>query len=256
LEQKDKNLKSIWCDKYQVHSFEVDPFHRLGIVNLCHYFQESAWNHAKHLGLGFSDLADKGKMWVLVKLGIQIDYLPQWNEKLELMTWSRGKRSLFALRDFEVYNSAKQKIIKGSSEWVIVNAKSHRPQRIDSIIDKIPVLPMKKCFNENIDTIEHIELEDFCHKYQVCYSDLDFNGHVNNAKYIQWVLNTYSSEFHGEYVPFNIEANYRMEAEETQILEIRRKNIAPDCHIFSIRKENNQQDLCRVLIRWKEKSKF
>jgi acyl-ACP thioesterase len=239
-----------------VHSFEVDPFHRLGIVNLFHYFQESAWNHANHLGLGFSDLADKGKMWVLVKLGIQIDRLPQWNEKLELMTWPRGKRSLFALRDFEVFNYVKSKIIKGSSEWVIIDTKSRRPRRIDGFIDKIPVLPMKHCFDENINTIDHIESEDYCYKYQVCYSDLDFNGHVNNAKYIQWALNTYSSEFHGENMPFNIEVNYRQEAEEAQNLEIRRKNSTPDCHIFSIRKENNQQDLCRILIRWKEKAKF
>lgn len=252
MEQKIEKLKSIWSDIYHVHSYEVDSFHRLNIVNLCHYFQESAWNHAEHLGVGFSDLANTGNIWVLLKLRIQVECLPKWGDYLEFKTWPKGKRSIFALRDFEVFDSKKKCIIKGASEWVIIDVKSRRPQRVDKFLCNIPVLPMKNCFDESINDINSIDIKEDFIKYRVCYSDLDFNGHVNNSQYIRWVLNTYHSGFFIEYLPFIIEVNYRSEAEEAENIEIRRKNIAPNHHIFSIRKEKSSNDLCRVSIKWRK----
>ncbi|MDO5576743.1 MAG: thioesterase [Fibrobacter sp.] len=251
MDEKTDKLKSVWSDLYRVHSYEVDAFQRLGIVNLCHYFQESAWNHAEHLGLGFDALGNKGNIWVLVKLKIQMERIPVWNEQIEISTWSKGKKSLYALRDFELSDSSGQCIIKGASEWVIIDAERRRPQRLDSLFDNIPTLSERNCFDERVSTIDSVELADNSHEYSVRYSDLDFNGHVNNAKYLQMALDTFDSNFFREHVPSAIEVNFRSEAEEGQVVEILRKNLG-NSDVFSIRKQGESQDLCRISIKWKK----
>jgi medium-chain acyl-[acyl-carrier-protein] hydrolase len=47
---------------------------------------------------------------------------------------------------------------------------------------------------------------------RVNYGDLDQNGHVNNTRYIEWILNSLSLEFHQSHVLRSLEVNYLAEA--------------------------------------------
>jgi hypothetical protein len=67
----------LWIDEYKIHSYEADIKGHATIPFLCQFMQESAWNHAEHLGVGFSHLIEKNSAWVLSRQLIAIDLFPR-----------------------------------------------------------------------------------------------------------------------------------------------------------------------------------
>lgn len=116
-----------------IHSYEIDFKSRLNIFSLFNYFQEIAWEHAGILHFGLEDLSKRNLFWVLSRVRVEIDRLPQWNEKIKLVTYPRGIDGLFALRDYEIYDSNDNRIISASSSWLILNAQNRRPVRLTDL---------------------------------------------------------------------------------------------------------------------------
>ena len=54
----------------------------------------------------------------------------------------------------------------------------------------------------------------------VRYSDLDYNGHMNNCKYLDWVADLLDCRFHGSHQPKEITLNYLSEAREGEALAL------------------------------------
>jgi hypothetical protein len=58
--------------------------HRATISALCQYMQESTWNHAENLKLGYSHMSTKDTAWVLCKQLARIQRFPRWGNKIYL----------------------------------------------------------------------------------------------------------------------------------------------------------------------------
>jgi hypothetical protein len=83
-------IKKIWSDTYKVHSFQVDMKHRATTPALCRYMQESAWNHAENLKLGYSYLSKKD-MAVLCEQLVRIQRFPHRGDTIHVHTlYERG----------------------------------------------------------------------------------------------------------------------------------------------------------------------
>lgn len=48
--------KMVWTDEYKVHSYDAGRNGYATMPVLCNFMQETAWNHAEHLNVGFSHL--------------------------------------------------------------------------------------------------------------------------------------------------------------------------------------------------------
>ena len=95
--------------------------------------QETAWHHADHLKVGYSDLAEQRYFWVLSRLSIQMEQYPGWDEKIKIRTWLTGMGRLFALRHFSIANSKGDILGTAKSAWLVLDLKSRRPQRIEPV---------------------------------------------------------------------------------------------------------------------------
>src|SRR6266702_8253653 len=95
----------IWTENFKIHSYEVGLSRRATLETVCRYFQEAAWNHAEALGVGYSQLQRQNKIWVLSRLLVKVEHYPRWAETVTIRTWPRAAKSIFAMRDFEVFDS-------------------------------------------------------------------------------------------------------------------------------------------------------
>src|SRR5512133_1225031 len=100
-----EDLQRIWTDHYPVTWYDADASHRAGIVTICKFLQESAWNHANHLGFGYRTANEVKQVWVLVRLLVKMERYPNWGEMVTVRTWPRGMEGLLALRDFEILDA-------------------------------------------------------------------------------------------------------------------------------------------------------
>jgi medium-chain acyl-[acyl-carrier-protein] hydrolase len=215
-------MKFIWEEEFLVTSSDTDFSKRLSVSALTNMFIQVAWHHAEELGFGVNYLNQKGQAWVLSRLHFKIESFPAWNETLKLVTWPKGIRRLFYLRDLEVYDSKNHKIAVATSEWLLIDIKSKRP-KLEG--------PDEAIFSKNLDKhaiekeIEKIKFPDgsnikFSNK--ALYSDIDLNQHLTTTRYIDWMFDTYDLAFHEAFKCCELIATFNREIAFDEVIQIKR----------------------------------
>ena len=73
--------------KFTVRNYETDFEQKLKPSAVLGYFQETAGDHSEEMGLGFKKLAQDGFYWVLSKIYVEIDRLPEFRDEISVATW-------------------------------------------------------------------------------------------------------------------------------------------------------------------------
>src|SRR6056297_608688 len=241
----------VWTDEYTVQSYNIDFTSKARLTSICRLSQESAWRHASDANLGYHDLLKKNHVWVLYKLKLEINEFPEWTDNINLTTWAKRTDRLFAYRDFEIRKADnKSKIlIKGTSKWVIVDLKNKRPQKMDAYALSMP-LNKKEAICENSDKVTVSNEFDSSAARKVVYSDIDINHHVNNVKYIEWILDMYSLEYLKNNCLNKFEINYKHEAEFGEKIELKAK-YQNENHVFLALNEEGKE-IFRAYMVWEK----
>ena len=193
-------------------SYLVDFQRRLSLPGLLALFQEMAWNHAEHAGHGYSVSSQHSQAWVLARQRIEVERWPAWNEVVELRTWLRPPRGLLVFRDFEIVGCA-----RGVGTWMSIDMVSRHP--------RTPQLGEANFLREGTFGFQPVRIEPFTvaegqARFQVQPSDLDLNGHVNNLRYAQWVLDSLPMSVHRSHRLANYEVNFLTEVCEGDVVVV------------------------------------
>ncbi len=165
---------------------DVDASDRLTLSRVFDYFQEGAIRHADSLGAGREDLAEKGQAWILSRISVVVERRPKFREQITVRTWPRGCEKLFARRDYDILDADGSILARGRSGWLVLDIEKRRPLRPQPVVEPLPK-------NEGLDALD--ETANPATREGLlpagtripCYSDIDYNGHVNNARYVQWI---------------------------------------------------------------------
>jgi acyl-ACP thioesterase len=177
----------IWREKVSVKFGAVDRSDRLTLASTFDFFQEAAISHAENLGVGREALARTGQGWVLSRISVLMERRPRFGEAITVRSWPRGWEKLFALRDYDIRDDSDTPIVRGRSSWIILDIEKRRPLRPQGVMDTLPL-------NEGLDALPGggggLEVREnlvSAGERRAAYSDIDYNGHVNNTRYIQWI---------------------------------------------------------------------
>lgn len=157
--------------------------------------QEAAEQSSRTLGYGTDFLKENSICWIILRMHIEIDRLPEWHETFKIRTWATGLEKIYYGREFEVYDSKGIRIGKATSTWILADWNTHRPV----IAAKRPELPppfvqsTEKVFGTNCPKVDFPDKKDVAGvsdkpviiKY-ADYTELDRNRHVNNSRYTAW----------------------------------------------------------------------
>ncbi len=230
---------SVHEQSFTVLSHEADIHNQASLYSISNYFQEAARAHAETLHLGIDLLRSQQKFWVLTRMIIEIDQYPVQGSSLQVRTWPKGMDRLFALRDFEMYQDD-MCIARATSSWALLDLNTRRPNSVKD-------LGTFMFERENIHAIEtrakklsSASKTDYRGSHVVRYSELDLNGHVNNTRYINWLMDTYTSVYHRSHVVTHLQTNYLAEVFPDQELTIYREQTQPDHFLFEV--QNQQQN--------------
>lgn len=174
--------------EFKINSFDADSHLNLKLNSLFHFLSEVAWEHAKKLGVGFEELADTGRIWILSAINLNIIKLPKWQETILIETWPSGITGLQYSREFKLLNEKKECLVAASSSWIIYDKESRKP-----------VLPIEFSYLENIckekatdslfTKIKPRRNLNSAFKEYARYTDIDMHQHVNNSVYVKWIEN-------------------------------------------------------------------
>lgn len=205
-------IQSELIKEIPVTSYLIDLRGNLSIPSLFSLFQEVAWEHSSMEGFGFTQLQEQGLFWVLSRVYVEINQIPQWTDKIKLTTWHSGTDGVFALRDFTIHNHEGRKLISATSSWLVVDIETRRPKRPQSINMPFAETHPNRALNTNPQKVNQMSGEDFSSTEVTSQlSDIDINGHINNTKYLEWVVNSFSSDLYAEHLVKSLQINFLSE---------------------------------------------
>ena len=245
-------MKKSWEDEYPISFYEVDTKNEVFLPVLWSFMQETAWHHADHLRLGYSDLGEHQYFWVLSRLSIQMEEYPQWGDRIKIKTWLTGIGRLFAFRHFSITNSKGNLLGAAKSAWLVLDLKSRKPQRIEPVFKHILHMFDDLPSTDEPEKLPHPAQSKIEKSYTVRYSDIDMHHHVNNIKYIEWILDSYPFEMHRRYHLHTFEINFLAESSHGDEISIHTEPFgdSPPAFLHSVFRKNDGRDLCRARVSW------
>ena len=211
---EESNL--IYRERRALTDGETDAFGLFKPCAVALSMQYLAEAHAVQYGNGRRDLLKTGAVWALARTKVRFCRLPEAGEELEFVTWP-GKlvRNLFPRYYAFDYNG--ESIGSAVTLWMLVDAKTHQatlPERHGVLVTGDPVLPPP--FAHPVRIRERGE-PLFTLRRRCQYSDLDGNGHMNNARYLEWMCDAINPKR----TPAGFQVNYLSEirpGEEAELL--------------------------------------
>lgn len=192
----ENSTSARWSEPCYVYWHDTDLNGSISFASIARYLQEAAWHSAESMGFGYNRAKTLGQFWVLVRQHIRMFNFPDWSDNLLIETWPRGVDGFFAFRDY--YLKDIQGVTCGgvTSSWMIIDAKTRRPLKPEIVYDILPFTIDELAVGHSAPRIECRDKVEVLGERAVKYSDMDQNGHVNNAKYIEWIFDSLDSEIH------------------------------------------------------------
>ena len=184
--------------------------------------QEAAGAHSLLLGCGREDLIKKNIVWVLSRSELHMNRYPKMGEKITLHTFPMPNRLSFFPRYFIFTDERGEMVGKAGTLWLLLDIQTRKMLPPGDVARMIPdnrdlAVPMNLPA-----TVGILQGEEFISSYTPVYTDLDVNGHVNNARYADWLCNTLGIEEMTRSEPATVIFNYNHEILPGQAVTLRR----------------------------------
>lgn len=207
---KNKGKINVTQDIYtftrDVESFQMDYAGRVSAHMLVALFMEAAVRHANQLGQGYRDLYPQGKLWLLTRTRLLQHKELRGGDEMAVHTWISDPVTVVYPRSYQIYNQRGELCAEGISSWVVVDTISHKIKKPEQTAGgRPPLLPLPGRLPPCPETTDECLITPQ-------YCDFDINRHVNNGRYIEWVLNRFPPQWHEENLIRELQINYQNEA--------------------------------------------
>lgn len=214
-------MEAIFKKKYIVQVSETDFRRQLKLSSLFVYLQDMATEHAYNIGVGRDVLKKKyGIIWVLNRVKVEVIRYPIYKDEITIETWPEQPEKVQFNRNFLIYDKYGDIIAKAFSQWVVIDFSTRRLRRCSIIEEEFPRVDRERPLDCTSGKIKPIGNLNISYKKTVGYSDIDINEHLNNAKYIDYIMDCFSLEAHKKYSIKSIEIDYMHEALPGEIIQL------------------------------------
>ena len=244
-------MNATWKECYKLRTFDVDLTNHVKISSIFNFMQESAANSADSLGFGYDQLIDEQLFWVLSRAKIEFNTLPSLGDEIRIETWPRGLDKIFALRDFLIYDGNNALIGKATTSWLMIDGKTKRPVRSDTLAHRLPLTETTNAIDEVCGKIETATETLLIHEVKVGYTDIDINQHLNNVRYVEYILNCFPADVYRDNHINRLQINFLSESRYDDQIRLYKAKTGEEDSVYYIEGLNqNDQKVFQSSIEW------
>ena len=196
---------------FQITSADTDMYMRVKLGGVVNLLIQSAINSAESLGFGFKGLRKQQLYWVLSRLTVEIYHPITWNQEVEVETWPKTIEGLLYMRDYIIRDKSQNIIARATSGWLAIDSETKRPKLLDGIEAEMFVHLRDKHALKELPEKLPTTTEGDAYDVQSSYYDFDLNRHVTSTRYVDWMMDTYSIDFHLNHYPKRLSINFMKE---------------------------------------------
>ena len=179
--------KNLYREEHPVKFNEIDASGLMNVRSLFNCLQEAAYNSSRVLGTSIDAMQVERVTWVYTRLLVEVSRYPSFMENLRLSTWRSHCDGNTAFREFLMEDPAGAVIARATAQLVLLSIDTRRPAEIPEF--------MKSQFAPELGSAASVSVEKLAEpgapeneiEFRVRSSDIDINGHVNNAAYAEFI---------------------------------------------------------------------
>jgi len=208
----EQETPSYLCDRN-------DKLHVWAAVRLC---QEVTEYHGNSTGIGYAELLEQNRAWVIVRSYYEIYRRANSFEKISWNTWSRGTDGLFAYRDYRVNDADGNIIMTGTSYWTLIDFSQRRAVRIKDAIQGYGFVDELATSHSTLGKLAMptFEENDQAFSIEARNSFIDHTQHVNNSEYIKLIFDALAERNFDMDQPLSLELNFQHETKPGDTMSI------------------------------------
>ncbi len=196
-----------------VHYYEINAHREASPVALLNYLEEAAIRHSESVGCGIDRLLEAGQVWMLARWSLHMNRYPRWNEEVTIETWPSEFERFYATREFRITGGRDEPLGAASTRWIFFDLNRKRPVRVPpEIMERYGTNP-QRMVEDTFPELPALDRPLHEMDFRVRLSDIDTNDHVNNTRYVEWLLETVPRPVHADYFASVIEAAYKKETD-------------------------------------------
>ena len=211
-------MEMIYRQKYEISPICVDCYGRVKPSVLLYFAQEIAGEHCLQLGTDWDSLNRLGLFWALIRTKVEITRLPRLGETINIETWPMPETRTAYPRCTVGYDAEGKECFRILALWVLMDTQN-----------RTMVLPGKSGISVP-GVVRGIEPDapralpahpgDLSADRMVGFGELDRNLHMNNTRYLEWIMDLLDADYHREHDLQEFTICYLSEARHQQNVQL------------------------------------
>ena len=180
---------------------------------------DSAVEDYHQRGITFDLLKENNVAILTSRIAYRFHKMPKCNQIITLKCWEEAPKGLQLTRCYELTDESGEVLVNGFTTWLLVNLENRRivkPNTFTFREEPTFTTPLKSLDCGKIQIPENLDLLG---SRKICFSDLDANGHMNNSRYGEYIIDILPPEFQNRQIT-DLRLNYAHEAMFGDTLEL------------------------------------
>lgn len=173
--------------KLVIRSEQVDMTRHLRMAELFRLLMEVSIAHTEDLGCTRAETLDKGLLWIITRQLVEIDEMPEYDDKITLRGWQGDMMHVFFPRFYEIEKEGRV-IVRAQALWALIDQETREIIMPEDYGIELPGRPgSDDMFLTAIVIPESAGEPVSCTETVTRFSQMDINGHMNNASYFDMI---------------------------------------------------------------------
>jgi acyl-ACP thioesterase len=218
-------IKNYYDKEFELRYFEMNEFGVASPTTMLTLLEETAADHCFSIDYSLYQLEEQNIGWVLISGFLQMERYPKYKEKITIRTWLSKYSAIKGFRENLIYDEQNNIIGRAKGLWIFFDIERRRPIEIFSDIKDRWSFRNEESTDCNVSQkIYAIDNSDYEKKFKVNRYDTDMIKHVNNIRYLQWVVESIPEEIADNYYLYSIDGRFLDEAHLGQTIVSMTKN--------------------------------
>jgi medium-chain acyl-[acyl-carrier-protein] hydrolase len=210
--------EKIFEQHFAIEESFCNPLGGLKPTEFLFLIQEATLGGSAFVGAGVEKVRSLGLFWVVMSYHFVINRMPHVGERITIKTYPAPAKAFIYPRHYSVVDEEGNTIIRGISLWALLDKATHKP----TFPAKNGINPIGLSFPDELPWPPSLALGQVSLKETrlVRYSDLDFNGHMNNVRYLDYALDSEKSTYFDTAVIKELQINFSTETQLGEEMEL------------------------------------
>lgn len=243
--------------KIGIYEFPIDAYltdfrARATLPMIGGFMLQAATKHAEERGFGYNEMTGNKRAWVLSRMAIEIYEYPQNDTVMTIKTWVADVNRLFTERYFAFENDEGKNLGYAKTVWASIDLATRRPTNVNDLEKLVSYIYKEgECPIEGLKKIPALKDNfEVVSEFDVKYSDIDINKHLNSMKYIEHMVDVFDINMYEQKEIKRFEINYVNEGRYGAQLEIIKRE-EESGSVYILEMKYGETTICSSRMIWK-----